>query len=138
MVSRAGTHTNKVLLTGCTSPDVLQELTEHSPKAGRWQHVGHLAVRLYIVSASRRGAPRACPRHASMPAAISQKSRTVASESHALNSACPVNTAADLSRLIPPDLRFGVVWLIRLGCAEIGYLSAAAGSSVTLNNRWGS
>jgi hypothetical protein len=30
-----------------------------------------------------------------------------------------VNTAADLSRLIPPDLRAGVVWLIRLGCAQI-------------------
>jgi hypothetical protein len=48
------------------------------------------------------------------------------------------NTCADLSRLIRHDLRAGVGWLIRLGCAQIGYLSAAAESSVTLSTRWGS
>jgi hypothetical protein len=39
------------------------------------------------------------------------------------NSACPVNIGVDLSRLIRPDLRASSVWLLRLGCAQIGYLS---------------
>jgi hypothetical protein len=53
----------------------------------------------------------------------------------ALISACPVNTGVDLSRPIRTDLRAGVVWLIKFGCAQIdGYPSAAVGSSVTLSN----
>jgi hypothetical protein len=64
--------------------------------------------------------------------------RTQTRQDHALPAyqPCPVNTV-DLSRLIRPDLRASLVWLIRLGCAQIGYLSAAVGSSVTLSDRRG-